>query len=110
MTKNTNSPVDLSAWMVDETATKTKDIKGIPATFRTSIAGKDVKGILINSRTSADVAERELEFEFALVELVLVDPVISREDWMSGEMDSAVQIEIVIESKIIAGLIDDSFR
>lgn len=109
MTDTPKTP-DLTAWMVDETATKTKDIKGIPATFRTSIAGKDVKDILINSRTSTDAAERELEFEFAIVQLVMTDPVISREDWMSDKMDSAVQIEIAIECKIIAGLIDDPFR
>ena len=109
MTEKPQTP-DISAWMVDETATRTKNIKGITATFRTSIAGKDVKDILINSRTSTDAAERELEFEFALVKLVMIDPVISRDAWMGGKMDSAVQIEIAIECKMIAGLLDDSFR
>ena len=109
MTEKSKTP-DLSAWMVDETATKTMNIKGVTATLRTSVAGKDVTNILVNSRTSTDTAERELEFEFALVHLVMIDPVIARDDWMGGKMDSAIQIKIATECKIIAGLLDDSFR
>ena len=106
MTDTPTTP-DLSAWMVDDAATETKDIVGIPTTFRTSLAGKDVKEIYINC-VENDRAKFEIETDFKLVQLGVIDPVIPRDVW--DKMDAVPQLEIVATCKINAGLIGEPFR